>query len=876
MDHPQPIPVARGLRARLQRIFGAPQDLCACQLPARIGMLADAMLRLFFSGLRIENDQVERLRDLPREAIIIYAIKHRSTFEFLFSHTRYGKLGIPIPELDLDQRTWAWQPLGRMFRIVFAAAAHLLRHGHLPDGFETGQIERRLLDGHAGMLSLFGDNAFYRRFVKAKTDPIQQLIRLQKRMDRPVIIIPQLMFFGRNPQRPTLGLRDILLGTEERPGWLRRTVTLFRHPGKVFVELSEPVNVQDFLSYEDRWGQSEEYQSLLLRRRLLTLIDRHRQSITGPSLKSHEELKESILTSERVNEFIDHYAAKREEPIYAVRKEADGYLDEIAARYNIRAINVLRLIVGRVLDMMFEGVSIDMNGLARIKEAAKRGPLILIPCHKSHIDYLILSYVLFENHMPAPHIAAGKNLSFWPMGPIFRSGGAFFLRRSFKGAVLYSRIFAEYIHYLLAEGFNIEFFIEGGRSRTGKMILPKLGLLSILINAYKHGACEDMIFVPIYIGYDRVLEEGAYLAELEGAAKKPESLMQVIKARKFLKSRYGRIYINFHEPLSFANLLRQMNIDLETLPQKEQNALCRNLGHRVINAVNHVAVITPHAIVAAALLNIERKRFSIEDLNFTTDAYLSHLTNLNAPLADTLVVDSAGAMRQALESYRQRKFVERISLGRDEDISDDVYVINENKRPNLEFYKNTGIALFVPAAFTALAILDQDAFQFAAGDLHADYRFLQELFKNEFAYDIDRSVEHYVRKTLKAFIDDAILMPHPQLPDTYNLTAIGLRKLKSFGRFLRAYFESYWIVLSHFTLHGEKEMDLKERLRKIASTGQRMYRREEIELKESLSRINYSNAAEFFISRGLEGPNAGEAIERFEKALERYLKRLRG
>ena len=150
---------------------------------------------------------------------------------------------------------------------------------------------------------------------------------------------------------------------------------------------------------------------------------------------------------------------------------------------------------------------------------ALRGPVVYIPSHKSHVDYLILSYMLYHHDLPCPLIAAGKNLSFWPMGPLFRRGGAFFIRRSFRGAVLYSRVFAEYVHTILDEGYSVEQFIEGGRSRTGKLLMPKLGLLSILLNAQKNGACEDLIFVPVSIGYDRVLEEKSYSAGNRGRAE---------------------------------------------------------------------------------------------------------------------------------------------------------------------------------------------------------------------------------------------------------------------------------------------------------------------------------------------------------------------
>ena len=284
-----------------------------------------------------------------------------------------------------------------------------------------------------------------------------------------------------------------------------------------------------------------------------------------------------------------------------------------------------------------------------------KGPLVLIPSHKSHIDYLILDYVLYQNNMPVPHIAAGKNLSFWPMGPLFRSGGAFFLRRSFRGAVLYSKVFAEYIHKLLEEGYNIEQFIEGGRSRTGKLLMPKLGLLSILMNAFKNGACKDMLIVPIYIGYDRIIEEKSYLHELGGGQKEAENFFQVIRARKFLKKRYGKIYIQFHEPISVNQLLSRYKQPLGQMTAKEKNALIRNLGYQVLNAINRVTVVTPHAVVASAILNFSKETFSFSELFAVIATYMKYLAIQNAKLADTLVSDRLRAFKQVVESIFPEK-----------------------------------------------------------------------------------------------------------------------------------------------------------------------------------------------------------------------------
>jgi glycerol-3-phosphate O-acyltransferase len=476
--------------------------------------------------------------------------------------------------------------------------------------------------------------------------------------------------------------------------------------------------------------------------------------------------------------------------------------------------------------------------------------------------------------MPVPLVAAGKNLSFWPMGPLFRSGGAFFIRRSFRGAVLYSKVFAEYIHKLLEEGFNIEQFIEGGRSRTGKLLMPKLGLLSILLNAYKNGACEDMVIVPIYIGYDRVLEEKAYLHEIEGGQKEPENLRGVIKARKFLKKRYGKIYIEFNEPILMNELLEKFGTPLQEMKPKDQNALCRNLGYRVINAINRAAVVTAYGLVASAILNCSRDRFSYDQMMSIVETYLNHLTTQNAKLADTLVLDHVHAIQHALEAYVQSKFIEALTKDKDTPYSERSYKINTARRPYLEYYKNNCITFFIPAAFTAMAILEKDAFQFSATDLHSDYKFLQSFFKFEFAYDVDQTPEYYVRKTLKAFIDDAILMPHQTIPDTYNVTSAGLRKLKLFSIFLKTYFESYKIVLKFLQNNSQNSIKTKERIKKIEASANRMYKRREIEHPEALSKVSYQNAVEFFSSRGIKGSDDVEKINLYNDAIGKSLKAL--
>ena len=522
MDNPNASDT-KGEPGRLRRLLDTAlqhtHNHYSCFVPARTGFFSGLLLKAFFSGIKLEKGQTAVIENIPDDAVIVYAAKHKAFFEYLFYHTRYSQISLPVPEIWFDRKVLLWQPLKRIFRILLANLDHLIRFKSRPNPYRSGFIRDSLIGGRAGIVSLVDPKSFYKRFVKAKTDPLEHLIEIQAATDRPVYIVPQLMFFGKNPKRSIPTMVDIFFGTEQRPGMLRRLFTLFRKPDKVIVEISTPFNLQSYLDRPENADRSLEHRALNLRKTLLARINRHRQTIIGPVLKTRDELKQSILTNAKLREFMQAYAEQKGTPIYKVRKKAGDYLEEVAAKYNIGAIKLFSIGLTWLFKHIYDGVSIDREGLNRLKVMSQKGPLVLIPSHKSHIDYLILSYILWHNNMPCPLIAAGKNLSFWPLGPIFRSGGAFFIRRTFKGQLLYSRVFSAYIKKLLEEGFNLEFFIEGGRSRTGKMILPKLGLLSIIIDAFKKGACEDMVIAPIYIGYDRVLEESAYLHELEGGQK---------------------------------------------------------------------------------------------------------------------------------------------------------------------------------------------------------------------------------------------------------------------------------------------------------------------------------------------------------------------
>ena len=866
------------LIGRLKNVFDrmVQHSIFLCFLPGYIGYFANKALQVFFSGIRVSPEQTAHLNDLEKKGHIVYTSKYKSSFDFLFYHSRYQKEGLPFPEIALDYKNVMWQPISRLFKAFFSLIYNVLKKWHRPNPFNTHYVRDEMIKGRHCFLSLLEPGGINRRFVKEKVDPVRYLIEIQQSMDRPIYLVPQWILFSRKAHKSQRSLLELIFGTEENPGTLRRMFMLLKKPENVFVETSEPFNLLRFIREPENHNRNIEHLSYLVRQEMINRLNRHRQSIVGPTLKSNEELRESILRNASFQDFLEDYATTRKVPIQEVYRKADNYLTEIAAKYSNNMIQVFSWSVGWIAYNMFEGFEFNQEMIPKLKQAAQKGPLIIAPCHKSHIDYLIISYVMYHNNMPCPLIAAGKNLSFWPLGPIFRGGGAFFLRRTFRGAMLYSKVFAAYVNTILKEGFNIEFFIEGGRSRTGKLNLAKLGLLSIILDAYKNGMCPDLMFVPTYIGYDKIIEEKSYISELEGHQKEPESLSQVIKARKFLSRRFGRIYVQFNEPISLKEILKSFDTPIQQMTTKEYQVLCRNIGHRLINAIDEVTVVTPYALVAAALLNSPRQGFTKSEFANRIETYLNYLVALDVKLSDTLI-NYVQTVENVMETYTNRKIIEKLEVSNvREALGDTRLRVNDAKRHELDYYKNNCICYFIPSAYTALAILTRDAFQFSEDDLYNTYDFLKEFFKNEFAYDADKSNQTYIQTTLKAFINDAIVMPHAELPDVYNVTSSGYRKLGYFALFLKSYFQSYRIALDVFMEYSQEKLDEKECIKKMYSVGNRLYKLSEIDLSESISKVIFKNAMNYYNYHDIKGKENTDEIHYYDQKIKQFLAVLSG
>jgi len=749
---------------------------------------------------------------------------------------------------------------------------YFFHHFHFKDAYTTQYATKELLNGKTGFVCLIEEDDFYKRFIKSTPDPLFLLIELQKTIDKSVMIIPEDIIYITKPMRKDPTLTDVIFGTHEKPGFIKRLFTILRHPEKIRVELARPVNLKEFINRPEIEQLDSEFQTHRLRKHLVDILNRQRKSITGPVLKSRQEITEDILTRKSLREFLAQYATENNLTLSKTHKKAAGYIKEIASNYNLKIINFANWLLTWIFKNIFEDLVLNQEEINRMREVSTEAPLILVPCHKSHLDYLLLPYVMFRNNMPCPHIAAGKNLSFWPLGPLFRGGGAFFLRRTFKGAPLYAKIFAAYLEKLLYEGFNIKIFIEGGRSRTGKLLTPRPGGIAMLLNAYLNGACDNLYFVPVFIGYDRVLEEDAYLKEIEGGKKSPETLKGLINARKFLKKKYGKVYMRFDTPISIKDYIQDKKADLTRMSTEEYMKFVKSFGYKLINSINANSVATPHGIIASAVLNCSKNSFTKKQITARANTYMNLLSFMNAELSDTLLMDTDAALNSVIHDFISRDFIELADEDDNELTENTVFIVKDNKRAVLDYYKNCVISFFVNFAYTAVAILETDRFQFSSSDLTTRYKFLEKMYMDEFFFDEETTCEEEISKCIKGLINEGILVPDRPESDQFHLTSQGLRKLKWFAGFLQPFFESYKTTLLYFEKYEEGKHEGKERVKKIHSMGSKLYKAKLINLKESLSEVTYKNAANYFTRNGVKGVGDHTRIEYYKNILDRLIR----
>ena len=828
------------------------------------GFFLNWFLYRLFKRVSLSESMKEDLKQMHRKGTIVYAIKYRGQLDYLLYHYNFRRKRLPYPTIAFDLNISMYLPLTHFVKVMVSQLSSLLHHGRLPSPYHSGFYEKAIQQGTTSLIFLVDPKGFIRHFIHAEKDHLQFLLETQKNMDRPIYIVPQLVLYKKTPERDYSSLTDIFFGFKDHPGVIRKIVLFFRHNRRAFIDFGRPLDLKAYLENQPPTRPLHEM-AAEMRQMLINSIDKQKRVILGPIMKSRQQIKESVLMDERVNKEIDLLALGNEKRLKQLKKQAGEYFEEIAADYNMTYIQAFITALNWFWKKIFEGVDVDMDGLARVREWARKGTLIYVPSHKSHIDYLILNYILYNYHMHTPRITAGKNLAFWPMGQIFRKCGAFFIRRSFKGEKLYSEVFQRYIKSLLEEGHPIEFFIEGGRSRNGKLMLPKTGFLSILLRAYREGFCKDLIFVPASIIYDRIIEEKSYQKEIGGGLKKKENFMQIIKARRFLKRRYGKIYIRFSHPFSLNEYLPQIDSSVKNVP--------RHLAFHLVQSINAVSLVTPLSLTATAILANHQRGFHFSELAETVDIFLRFIKRYNVPTSSTLV-DSSKTMEGTLSLLINQRVVESLEDATGEE--ETFYYVDDDKKIKLEYYKNSIIHFFIPHSFVAISLLTGAEEEKDLKSIISDYAFLKNLFKNEFVFDETESLQEKVISLTEYFLDSTFLSRFKG-NGGYKITTLGFNKLPIWAALAKTFLESYWIAAKSMSQQKNKDGKTEDLLKNMNYLGKRFHKLGVIDHIGALSELNFKNAISFINSDIMKLPvdskeDSPYAFERLPQLSQRLYK----
>ncbi|PKM31209.1 MAG: glycerol-3-phosphate 1-O-acyltransferase [Gammaproteobacteria bacterium HGW-Gammaproteobacteria-11] len=513
-----------------------------------------------------------------------------------------------------------------------------------------------------------------------------------------VQLVPVSVFWGQSPDVESSPIKLLFAYNWTLGGRLRKLMAILLHGRKIRVRFGDSLSLRELVN-EDLGHQRHVRK---LNRLLRVYFSEQRGAVVGPDLSHRRTLLKGMLQSPLVREAISREAEARGIDEAVAKREAAKYANEIAAEFTYSIIRFLEVVLSWFWNKLYDGIRI--NHIARLQQIARGNEIIYVPCHRSHIDYLLLSYILFQNSLTPPHIAAGINLNMPVVGSILRRGGAFFMRRTFKGNQLYTAVFNEYLHTLFSRGFPTEYFIEGGRSRTGRTLNPKTGMLAITLRSFLRSSRRPILFVPVYIGYERVLEGKTYLGELRGQAKKKESFFDIFRVLSALKLRFGQVAVNFGEPVSLAAFLDQQQpgwrdqdhgADFKPawLPQAT-NQLARSLA----NAINAAADANPVNLVALAILSTRRLALDEATLSRVLDTYARLLRRV--PYSPSVTLPD-------MDGQQLIRYVEAMQLiGRQSDALGEILFLDEPQAVLMTYYRNNVLHLVALPALIACLFLN--------------------------------------------------------------------------------------------------------------------------------------------------------------------------
>jgi len=619
-----------------------------------------------------------------------------------------------------------------------------------------------------------------------------------------VQLVPVSVFLGMAPNKNSGIFKNLVSEQWSIGGRLRKFFSILFHGKNTLLRFNQPI----VLNYGEQPKEeiNEDTDDLVkkISRVFRVHFYRVKTSVVGPDLSHRRTVAKNILKRPKVREEIENYAKRKKIAVTQSEKEARKIIKEIASDYSYSMVSIFAKALTKFWTKVYNGVV--FNHFEEFRAKSQKYEVIYTPCHRSHIDYLIMSYALHERGVVPPHIAAGINLNMPVIGSVLRRSGAFFIRRSFNSA-LYSTIFSEYLSALLTHGVSIEYFIEGTRSRTGRLLQPKAGMLAMTIKSYINERNKPLMFQPAHVNYEKLMEGNSYQNELGGKSKKGESLGGLFKARKLLKQDYGRLTVNFSDPIMLDELLdkfkpnwREITLNHNKKPEWFK-ALVNNCGNEIMQRINSAAHVNPINLLAITLLSTPNHSAAVENLAHQIEFYKELLVRL--PYSARITITELNT-QEIFDLGIKLGFIEIVphELG-------DVIRVKKDQGILLTYYRNNILHLFAASSFIAMSLVNQKQLQ--RREILRLMAVIYPYIKKELylKWTLEEFVA-YGRETLEVLKQLEVLKSANRTVERHTGGSIEAGKLRVLANALMQTYERFFLVIAVLSKSGSEQVTVPQ------------------------------------------------------------------
>ena len=680
----------------------------------------------------------------------------------------------------------------------------------------------------------------------------------------------------------TARLRDLVRGDPRDPNALRQRWIARREPDRCRVVAGEPAPVSEL---RGRWrdamgraiGETTGLAEFVARQAALAL-ERAERRLRGARYKVPRFVDEDILARPSFRGGLSVLARELGRSQARVSRDAARYLREIAATHSPLVIDLVARLIRRFYTLGYaESIRYDHERLEQVQALSQRHSVVFLPTHKSNLDHLVLQYMLYENGLPPNHTAGGINMNFFPVGQLVRRSGTFFIRRSFKDNEVYKFVLRSYIDYLVEKRFPLEWYIEGGRSRSGKLLPPRFGMLAYVVDAYRRGRSDDVVLIPVSIAYDQISDVQDYEAEQRGAAKKSESLSWFVGFVRRMRRRYGTIQIDFGEPVSLAKTLGPQVVEGENGALSDPDArslVIQKLAFEVCVRINSVTPITPTSLVTMALLGAGSQAQTVKQVMQRLENLQGDVERRSLPNTGLEDLEAPEGVERVLTALADNEVVDRFSGG-----SECVYRIGTEREHTAAYYRNSIIHFFVTPAIAELAVLQAAAAEQAVDRVElfwAEAMELRDLLKFEFFF---AEKDAFQGEVLRELVDR-----DPEWESVLSKGQEGamllLRQFRPFNahRVLRPFLEAYRVVADELSMQAhDAEIDEGRFLESCLGLGRQYHLQRRIHSSASVSKVLFQTGVRVARNRGLwepAGPERADERSAFAAQIRTLLKRI--